>query len=73
MGEIASNYAQKLFKEDKYSDYLFFHGLTVHLSEALAEYAHAVIRNECGFTESAPNNINMIDLLPFCERFIGKL
>ncbi len=49
MGDIASEYSQKLFKEDKYSDYLLFHGLTVQLAEALAEYVHALIRIECGF------------------------
>ena len=56
MGEIASEYSQKLFKEDKYSDYLIFHGLTVQLAEALAEYVHAKIRVECGFRSSEPNN-----------------
>ncbi len=55
MGEIASEYSQKLFKEDKYSDYLLFHGLTVQLAEALAEYVHALIRIECGFRTEEPD------------------
>ncbi len=55
MGDIASEYSQKLFKEDKYSDYLLFHGLTVQLAEALAEYVHALIRIECGFRTEEPN------------------
>ncbi len=55
MGDIASEYSQKLFKEDKYSDYLLFHGLTVQLAEALAEYVHALIRNECGFRTEEPD------------------
>ncbi|MCQ9204584.1 MAG: methionine synthase [Prochlorococcus marinus CUG1436] len=55
MGDIASEYSQKLFKEDKYSDYLLFHGLTVQLAEALAEYVHALIRIECGFRSEEPN------------------
>ncbi len=54
MGDIASEYSQKLFKEDKYSDYLLFHGLTVQLAEALAEYVHALIRIECGFRSEEP-------------------
>ncbi len=54
MGDIASEYSQKLFKEDKYSDYLLFHGLTVQLAEALAEYVHALIRIECGFRTEEP-------------------
>ncbi len=55
MGDIASEYSQKLFKEDKYSDYLLFHGLTVQLAEALAEYVHALIRIECGFSSEEPD------------------
>ncbi len=55
MGDIASEYSQKLFKEDKYSDYLLFHGLTVQLAEALAEYVHALIRIECGFRSKEPD------------------
>ena len=55
MGDIASEYSQKLFKEDKYSDYLLFHGLTVQLAEALAEYVHALIRIECGFRSEEPD------------------
>ena len=55
MGDIASEYSQKLFKEDKYSDYLLFHGLTVQLAEALAEYVHALIRIECGYRSEEPD------------------
>jgi len=55
MGDIASEYSQKLFKEDKYSDYLLFHGLTVQLAEALAEYVHALIRIECGYRNEEPD------------------
>ncbi len=55
MGDIASEYSQKLFKEDRYSDYLIFHGLTVQLAEALAEYVHALIRIECGFRTKEPD------------------
>ncbi len=54
MGDIAREYSQKLFKEDRYSDYLIFHGLTVQLAEALAEYVHALIRIECGFSTEEP-------------------
>ncbi len=56
MGEIASEYSQELFKADKYSDYLIFHGLTVQLAEALAEYVHSIVRIECGFKTYEPNN-----------------
>ena len=56
MGEIASEYSQELFKANKYSDYLLFHGLTVQLAEALAEYVHSLVRDECGFKRYEPSN-----------------
>jgi 5-methyltetrahydrofolate--homocysteine methyltransferase len=54
MGEKASQYAQELFKADKYSDYLYFHGLAVQMAEALAEWVHARIRRELGFAAEEP-------------------
>ena len=45
-----------LFKTDSYSDYLYIHGLTVQLAEALAEMVHAKIRIECGFKEEEPKD-----------------
>ena len=52
MGGKASEFAQKLFKADQYSDYLYFHGLAVQMAEALAEWVHARIRDELGFPDS---------------------
>ncbi|MBU6454228.1 MAG: methionine synthase [Cyanobacteria bacterium REEB67] len=49
MGEYATTYAQKLFAENKYSDYLYFHGLAVESAEALAELLHKRIRAELDF------------------------
>tara|TARA_B100000965_G_scaffold400841_1_gene423474 strand:+ start:1045 stop:4593 length:3549 start_codon:yes stop_codon:yes gene_type:complete len=60
MGEKASKFSHKLFTQDSYSDYLFFHGLTVQLAEALAEYIHSIIRIECGFKAEEPENIKDI-------------
>ena len=60
MGSIASEFSQKLFKDDKYSDYLMFHGLTVQLAEALAEYTHSIIRRECGFQKYEPTSTSEI-------------
>ena len=56
MGEKASDYANKLFQKDSYSDYLYFHGLAVQLAEALAEWTHCKIRRECGFSSLESNN-----------------
>jgi len=48
MGRRASEYSQQLFRSDNYSDYLYFHGLSVESAEALAELWHKKIRQELG-------------------------
>jgi 5-methyltetrahydrofolate--homocysteine methyltransferase len=51
MGRRASEYAAELFKNDNYTDYLLFHGLSVESAEALAEMWHKRIRTELGFAD----------------------
>jgi len=46
MGNTISKAANELFAADAYRDYLELHGLSVQLTEALAEYWHAGIREE---------------------------
>jgi 5-methyltetrahydrofolate--homocysteine methyltransferase len=46
MGHAASRATAELFEADAYRDYLELHGLSVQLTEALAEYWHARIRDE---------------------------
>ena len=46
VGEDATTYSQKLFEENKYQEYLYFHGFSVETAEALAEYWHKIIRKE---------------------------
>ncbi len=48
MGQAASEATAKLFEADAYRDYLELHGLSVQLTEALAEYWHARVREELG-------------------------
>jgi 5-methyltetrahydrofolate--homocysteine methyltransferase len=60
VGEIATKYAQKLFKDDQYTDYLYYHGLAVQMAEALAEWTHARIRKELGFEAEESDNIKDI-------------
>ncbi len=52
MGRKASEYALELFKNDNYTDYLLFHGLSVETAEALAEMWHKRIRTELGFAQN---------------------
>src|SRR3546814_6705015 len=49
MGQRASDVARAWFKDDRYQDYLYLHGLGVEMAEALAEYVHKRIRGELGF------------------------
>jgi 5-methyltetrahydrofolate--homocysteine methyltransferase len=49
MGNHVSEVTAKLFAENAYRDYLELHGLSVQLTEALAEMWHARIRSELGF------------------------
>ncbi|MBS1516313.1 MAG: B12-binding domain-containing protein [Bacteroidetes bacterium] len=51
-GETATEYAQKLYGENKYQDYLYFHGFAVETTEALAEYWHKIVRMELGIDGS---------------------
>jgi 5-methyltetrahydrofolate--homocysteine methyltransferase len=56
MGPAASEQTAKLFAEDRYTDYLHLHGLSVEMTEALAEYWHHRIREEWGFAgEDGPS------------------
>src|SRR5581483_682870 len=48
VGRKASEYAHQLFQSDNYSDYLYFHGLSVETAEALAEFWHKRVREELG-------------------------
>jgi 5-methyltetrahydrofolate--homocysteine methyltransferase len=46
MGQPIADYAAELFAKDAYRDYLEVHGLSVQLTEALAEYWHRRVREE---------------------------
>ncbi|WP_041793685.1 methionine synthase [Pararhodospirillum photometricum] len=49
VGARASDVARAWFAENKYKDYLYLHGVSVEVAEALAEYMHKRIRAELGF------------------------
>ena len=68
VGEIATEYAKQLFEANQYTDYLYFHGLAVQVAEALAEWTHARIRQELGFSAEEPDSIR--DIL--AQRYRGS-
>jgi 5-methyltetrahydrofolate--homocysteine methyltransferase len=49
VGQKASDTARLWFEDNRYQDYLYLHGLSVEMAEAMAEYTHKRIRAECGF------------------------
>jgi 5-methyltetrahydrofolate--homocysteine methyltransferase len=56
-GRIAEE-TGKLFAANAYRDYLELHGLSVQLTEALAEYWHARVRAELGYSGQDPATID---------------
>ena len=49
VGQKASDIARAWFEDNRYQDYLYLHGLSVEMAEAMAEYVHKRIRAELGF------------------------
>ncbi len=49
VGQKASEVARLWFEDNRYQDYLYLHGLSVEMAEAMAEYTHKRIRAELGF------------------------
>jgi len=57
MGARVSEEANKLYAANEYRDYLEIHGLSVQLTEALAEFWHTRVRSELGFAGDDSANI----------------
>ncbi|MGA5819125.1 methionine synthase [Kitasatospora sp. NPDC094028] len=57
MGNRISEAANELFAGNSYRDYLELHGLSVQLAEALAEFWHARVRFELGFSGEDPQDV----------------
>ena len=60
MGQRISVAAAELFAKDAYREYLELHGLSVQLTEALAEYWHARVRDELGFAAQDAGDLDEI-------------
>ncbi|AKE41226.1 methionine synthase [Corynebacterium kutscheri] len=56
MGQPIADFTHTLFSADKYRDYLEVHGISVQLTEALAEYCHARVRSELRFADGSHVN-----------------
>ncbi|MDX6310149.1 MAG: 5-methyltetrahydrofolate--homocysteine methyltransferase [Nocardioidaceae bacterium] len=60
MGNRVSESTAKLFADNAYRDYLELHGLSVQLTEALAEYWHARVRDELGFAADDSDDMGQV-------------
>jgi 5-methyltetrahydrofolate--homocysteine methyltransferase len=67
MGHVISERTAELFAADRYQDYLKIHGLGVEMTEALAEYWHARVRDELGIGEEDDPTIRGL----FRQRYKG--
>ena len=62
MGSVVSDAAAKLFADNHYREYMELHGLSVQLTEALAEHWHARIREEMSVRDAdAPDLAGILD------------
>jgi len=57
MGPAVSVATAELFAKNAYREYLELHGLSVQLTEALAEYWHARVRRELGIAGADPADL----------------
>src|SRR6266849_2044890 len=60
MGPRASDVAREWFADNRYQDYLYLHGLSVEMAEAMAEYLHKRIRAELGFAGDEARDIEAL-------------
>jgi 5-methyltetrahydrofolate--homocysteine methyltransferase len=58
MGSAVSEATAELFAKNAYREYLELHGVSVQLTEALAEYWHVRIRQELGIAAADPTELD---------------
>jgi 5-methyltetrahydrofolate--homocysteine methyltransferase len=60
VGKGATEHSQRLFADDRYAEYLYFHGLSVETAEALAEYWHKRVREELGIAGEDSSDVRKL-------------
>jgi 5-methyltetrahydrofolate--homocysteine methyltransferase len=60
VGPRVSEVTAELFAKNAYRDYLELHGLSVQLTEALAEFWHARVREELGFGAETSDDLSEV-------------
>ncbi|MEY4276312.1 MAG: hypothetical protein RIS26_775 [Actinomycetota bacterium] len=57
MGDRVSQVTADLYQAGEFREYLELHGVSVQLTEALAEFWHSRVRDELGFAGEDPNEV----------------
>ena len=65
MGDRISEVTAELYADNKYREYLELHGLSVQLTEALAEFWHQRVRSELGFSAEDPEDVDSLFKLEY--------
>jgi len=60
VGQKASDVAREWFEGNRYQDYLYLHGLSVEMAEAMAEYSHKRMRAELGFAREDDRSMDKL-------------
>jgi 5-methyltetrahydrofolate--homocysteine methyltransferase len=68
MGAVATHESERLFRENRFDEYLHFHGISVEGAEALAEYWHKRMRQQISI---AAQDADAIDDL-FKQKYQGS-
>jgi 5-methyltetrahydrofolate--homocysteine methyltransferase len=68
VGQRASEVARAWFEANDYRNYLYLHGLSVELAEALAEYLHRQMRAELGISSADARELREL----FHGRYQGR-
>lgn len=55
IGDKVSEHTARMYADNQYRDYLELHGLSVQMTEALAEFWHSRVREELGFADEEPD------------------
>ncbi|WP_098465279.1 methionine synthase [Isoptericola jiangsuensis] len=57
VGDTVSAHTAQLFEANAYREYMELHGLSVQLTESLAEFWHSRVRDELGFAGEDPETV----------------
>ena len=60
MGRVASEVAARMFAEDNYQQYLYWHGFSVEMAEGLAEYWHKRVRQQLGIAQDDATDLHKV-------------